>query len=162
MVFEARVRKDTANEHERWDDTSRFPGGQHALFPCPADFDLVPGSSFAVSVDHLNPEATTCSCGSGNVTQGPDGWSWSTSNEVGPCKGSFFQGGGQTARDTCHGRVKIDIQATALPAGSSVAGQAPVAWAERDFQVVYDAGGTTTCPVSPSCSDRFVVEISTE
>lgn len=145
---------------ERWDENSRFSGGHYSPFPCPDDFDLSPGSSFVVSVDHFNMEASTCSCGSGNVTEGPAGWSWTESTEVGPCKGSFFQGGGLATRDACRGRLKIDIEAKALPSGSSIEGQAPLAWAQRGFEVVYDAGGTTTCPVAPSCGDRFVVEIA--
>jgi hypothetical protein len=148
---------------ERYDENSRFSGGQHELLPCPMDLDLVNGSSFVVNIDHFNSEATSCSCGSGSAIEGPDGWVWNPSNEVGACQGSFFQGGAQATRDTCHARIRLFIDTKQLPSGSSVVGQAPVAWAQRDFYAGYADGGTTTCPVDgPSCSDHFVVEITNQ
>jgi hypothetical protein len=147
---------------ERWNESSRFAGGHYAPFPCPADFDLSPARSFVVNIDHFNIEATICSCGSGTVTQGPEGWSWTEANEVGACQGSFFQGGGRATNDTCQGRIRIEIEAKQIPTGSSIEGQAPVAWAQRSFIADYDPAGTSTCPVKLSCSERFVVEITEE
>jgi hypothetical protein len=140
---------------ERWDSSSRFPGGQPASFACPDGLDLRPGVSFVVQVDVFSASAPGCSCGSGSVVQSPDGWAWAGSMDA-ECGGSFFELKTNVTNGTCSGISDVAIEASKVPTGAEVPGQRPVAYLSRSFQ-----DGTGDCgPISArACADSFVIEI---
>ena len=145
---------------EVWDVNSQFPGGRQSPRPCPRDFDLFPGSSFVVRVDSFNLGSGGCECGGGKTTQGPEGWTWDQSAMGRECQTDFFVGGTKASKDACTGLVEIDIHTHSLPAGPSIPGQAPLAYASRGFGARSFDGKPAMCPSDAStCGDTFVVQI---
>jgi hypothetical protein len=140
---------------ERWDSSSRFPGGSVPSFPCPDGLDLRPGVSFVVRVDGFSGGAPGCLCGTGSVVQSHDGWAWAGSMAA-ECGGSFFELKTNVTNETCSGISDVAIDASKVPTGTEVPGQRPVAYLRRNFQE-----STGDCgPISTRvCTESFVIEI---
>jgi len=139
---------------ERWDSSSRFPGGPAASSACPAGLDLGPGVSFVVQVDGFTAGAPGCSCGRGSVVQSPDGWAWAGSMAA-ECGGSFFELKTNVTNGTCSGIADIAIDASKVPTSVEIVGQRPTASLQRYFQDLTGGCGLSLGP----CFDSFVIEI---
>ena len=143
---------------ELWDGSSRFPGGYASHFPCPVDFDLVPGGSFTLRVDAADHGPGDCHCGSGAILEAPGGWSWTPTGISQECNANFFSVRLNAEKDPCKGEMILGINAARLPTGAAVPGQPAPADIYRWFQKTTSGG--SVCPLtSNTCNDKYVAEI---